>query len=85
MSQDLVQHATEVKRRHEQDLMRKANVVAVGVGFISKSGQQTDEVGIIVSVKKKLPESELQPQDVLPASIDDVPLDVIETGEIHAL
>lgn len=33
MSDQSVQRALEVKRRHGQELLRKANVVAVGVGY----------------------------------------------------
>ena len=85
MSDQSVQRAQEVKRRHEQELLRKANVVAVGVGFKTVGGVQTREVGIVVSLKKKLPLSELKPRDVIPAQIEDVPVDVVETGEIRAL
>ena len=85
MSQDTVQHATEVKRRHEKELMRKPNVVAVGVGYRTRGGKPTDEVCIIVSVKKKLPGSQLKGGDMIPSSIDGVPVDVAETGEIRAL
>ena len=85
MSQDAVQHATEVKRRHEKELMRKPNVVGVGIGFRQRGGTPTQDVCIVVSVKTKLPLSQLKPDDRLPASIEGVPIDVIETGEIRAL
>ena len=85
MSDPSVQRAVEVKGRHEQELLRKANVVAVGVGYRRRSGMQTREVCIVVSVKNKIPESELKPRDVVPARIEDVPVDVVETGEIRAL
>ena len=85
MSDEAVQRAQEVKRRHEQEILRKANVVAVGVGLSSRGGVQTKEVCIVVSVKKKVPQSKLKPQDVIPAEIENVPVDVVETGEIRAL
>ena len=84
MSQETIQRATEVKRRHEKELMRKPNVVAVGVGFRMRGGARTDEVCIVVSVKSKLPASQLKRQDVIPSAIDGVPVDVVETGEIRA-
>jgi hypothetical protein len=77
--------AVEVKRRHEQELLRKANVVAVGVGYCTRAGVQSKRVGILVSVKKKLPLASLKPQDVIPSRIDGVPVDVVETGPIRAL
>lgn len=85
MSQDAVQRATEVKRRHEKELMRKPNVVAVGIGFRQRGGAPTQEVCIVVSVKKKLHPSHLRRVDRIPPSIEGVPIDVVETGEIRAL
>ena len=85
MSDQSMQRALEVKRRHERELLRKANVVALGVGHCRRGGVATKEVCIVVSVKKKLPLSDLKPRDVIPAQIEDVPVDVVETGEIRAL
>jgi hypothetical protein len=85
MSDQSAQRALEVKRRYEQELLRKANVVAVGVGYCRRGGVQIRKVCIVVSVKNKVPLSELKPGDVIPAQIEDVPVDVVETGEIRAL
>ena len=85
MSQDAIQRAMEVKRRHEKDLMRKPNVVGVGVGFRTRGGVQSDEVCIVVSVKVKLAPSQMKPGDLIPPSMEGVPVDVVETGEITAL
>ncbi len=84
MSQDIVQHAIAVKRRYEAELLRKANVVAVGVGWRTRGGAQTDEVCLVVSVRKKLPAAQLGSGDVIPVALDGVPVDVVETGEIAA-
>ena len=84
MSEQAIQHAQEVKRRHESELMRKPNVVAVGVGFQKRGGQPTNQVSIVVSVKTKVPPAQLKPEDVIPSSIEGVPVDVVETGEIRA-
>lgn len=85
MSDRSMQRVQEVKRRHEQELLRKANAVAVGIGYCRRGGVQTRQVGIVVSVKRKVPVSELTPRDVIPAQIENVPVDVVETGEIRAL
>lgn len=84
MSEQAVKHAQDVKRRHEAELLRKANVVAVGIGFRTRGGQPTQEVCIVVSVKTKVPPAQLKRGDLLPASIDGVPIDVVETGAIRA-
>ncbi len=85
MSDQTMQRTLEVKRRHEQELLRKANVVAVGVGYCTRGGVLTKEVCIVVSVKNKVALSKLKPQDVIPAKLENVPVDVVETGAIRAL
>jgi hypothetical protein len=85
MSDQSIQRALEVKRRHEQELMRKANVVAVGIGYRTQGGQQTQEVAIVVSVKNKVSLSKLKADDRIPAAIEGVPVDVVEAGVIRAL
>ena len=85
MSEQAVQRALEVKRRHENELLGHPNVVAVGVGFRTRSGQPTDEVCIVVSVTRKQPAAQLKRGEVVPASLEGVPIDVVETGVIRAL
>ena len=85
MSEQAVQHALDVKRRHESELLGKPNVVAVGVGFRTQGGQSsTSEVCIIVSVTRKIPAADLKHHEVLPRALEGVPIDVIETGVIRA-
>jgi len=74
-----------VKERHAAELLRKANVVGVAVGYKEKGGQKTDQPSLIVMVRKKVPLSELKRQDVVPSEIDKVSTDVKEVGEIKAL
>ena len=84
MSEPAVQHALEVKRRHESELLRKPNVVAVGVGFRTRGGHSTSEVSIVVSVTQKVPAASLKRGEALPTMLEGVPVDVVETGVIHA-
>lgn len=74
-----------VKQSHESDLMSKANVVGVGVGYRQKEGKPTDQLGLIVLVERKQPPAELAPQDLIPQQIEGVPVDVQEVGQIKAL
>ena len=84
MSEQAVQHALDVKRRHEAELLRKPNVVAVGVGYRTRGGQPTSEVCIVVSVTRKVPTSDLKRSEALPQTLEDVPIDVVESGVIRA-
>lgn len=74
-----------VKDKYQTELLRKANVVGIAVGYREKAGQMTDQVALTVMVKKKLPLSQLDAKDVIPPEIEGVPTDVREVGEIRAL
>lgn len=74
--------AQAAKRAHGGELLGKANVVGVGVGYMRRGGLRTDEVGLVVLVKHKRPSIELAEKDRVPAQIDGVPVDVQEVGEI---
>lgn len=79
-----VERASAVQARYADELMRKPNVVGVGVGFTTKGGQSTGEVGLIVLVERKLPEAQLAPEAVIPAELEGVRVDVQETGGFSA-
>ena len=84
-SSEAVARVQSVKAKHERELMRKRNVVGVGVGFRERAGKRTDEVCIVVSVREKLPLDQLASQDVIPAELDGVQVDVQATGTFRAL
>ena len=84
MNEKAIQHAMEVRARYEASLMKKANVVGVGVGFRERGGHLTDEIALVVNVSRKLPATQLSPQDVIPDIIEGVPVDVRETGAMRA-
>ena len=78
------EQAREVKQRYEAQLMGLANVVGIGVGLRQKGGEFTNEIALIVMVKQKLEEGEMNPEDIVPAELDGVTIDVQQVGEIHA-
>jgi len=78
-------HIRTVKKEHEQYLLHKANTNSVGIGYKQVNGKKTDELSIVVGVRKKLPKAKLLFNDVLPLAFDDVTVDVVETGQIKAL
>ena len=77
--------AKAVRDKYQAELLRKANVVGVAVGYREKDGQMTDQVALTVMVKKKVPLSQLDAKDVVPPEIEGVIIDVKEVGEIRAL
>jgi hypothetical protein len=64
---------------HEDELLARANVVAVGVG--ERNGKEV----IKVLVEQKKPRSELKPEDVIPETIEGFETTVEEVGQIEAL
>lgn len=78
---DDYRRAQVVRRAALDSLMRKANVVGVGVGFRLRHGARTKEVVLVVMVDGKVPMDDLRAADQIPGEIDGVPVDVQETGE----
>ena len=79
-----IKRVSELKVIVERKLLRKLNVVGVGVGLRQKDDEITDEVVLVVMVSKKVPVVDLKPEDRIPQEIDDVPVDVVEVGELIA-
>jgi hypothetical protein len=83
-SQDDIERVRAIKSRHEQELLQRPNVVGVGIGFKYVNGQPTGEVVLIVNVTEKKPLAELAAEDVIPAELEGIPVDVQEVGEVRA-
>lgn len=75
----------EIKEKYTSELLRKANVVGVAIGYKERGGQKTEIPSLVVMVRKKVPLSKLKARDVVPPEIDGVVTDVREVGEIKAL
>lgn len=84
-SREQMDHVRRVKAAHERELMRKANVVGVGIGLRQRDGEQTDQPTIVVSVTRKVPRSMLDEKDRIPQQLEGVPVDVQAVGEPRAL
>jgi hypothetical protein len=76
--------AIAIKRAYEKILLAKANVVGVGVGFRFAKGQRIDTIGLVVMVTRKVPASQLRPEEVIPTELEGVPVDVQEVGPLSA-
>lgn len=64
------------------ELIKKANVVATGIGYKISDGQKTDELAIICSVDTKKSLSKLSPADQIPFQMNGITTDVVSTGPI---
>ena len=76
--------AISVKQQNLDHLIKRNNVVGVGVGFKETEGTVTDEVAVMVNVAKKVPKAQLAESDKVPRDLDGVKTDVVETGRFLA-
>lgn len=67
------------------DLLKKQNVVATGIGYKTCAGEKSSSLAIVCSVDQKLSRAQLNSDDLVPQQIDGVATDVVETGRIRAL
>ena len=81
---DVTEYAKTVQEKYNTELMTKPHVVGTAVGLAQRQGQYTDDVAVIVLVDKKVPLSELGPDEQIPTELDGVPVDVVETGPLRA-
>lgn len=72
-------------KQSRKQLLKRANVVATGVGYKVAGGEKTDTLSVICSVSEKLPFNQLRERDRVPERIDGIPTDVVATGPIRAL
>ena len=84
ISEEQMERLRTAKAKHESELMRKANVVGVGIGFRKCDGRITDEPSIVVSVTDKVHGSLLAPEDVIPCEVEGVPVDIQVVGKLQA-
>jgi hypothetical protein len=80
-----IEEIRAIKERHEKVLLKKKNVVGLGIGFKEVKGQETEQLSLVVMVRKKESLSQLDARDLVPCEIEGVPVDVKEVGEIIAL
>ena len=75
----------DLQRRHVDWLLDHPDVTAVDVNHKSVRGKQTDQLSLVVWVKKKLPESEIPEERRLPREIEGLQVDVIERNAAVSL
>lgn len=79
------QRLSEVRARHESNLLGLPNVVGVAEGIRTKLGRPTGESCLTVYVERKVPRVKLAKKDILPTKIEGIPIDVVEVGKVEPL
>lgn len=80
-----LEDARRVMKSACDNLLAKENVVAVGVGYKTTAGKQTDQLAIVCSVSTKQAKARMNEENLIPQIIDGIATDVVPTGVIRAL
>jgi hypothetical protein len=81
---DSFQETRRLLIESRRKLLTHANVVATGVGYKVTKGKRTPNLSIVCSVTKKIDLAKLAARERIPAAIDGIPTDVVETGVLRA-
>lgn len=76
---------TAILARWQDTLLKMDNVVGVGYGYKTRGGKPTSIPAIIVYVSQKVPLKQLKPHQRIPSSVEGVPTDVVEAGEMRLI
>lgn len=71
--------------KHRFSLLKRANVVGVGIGYKQIDRKYTREPALVILVDKKVPAHALNRQEAVPKQIGGLPTDVVEIGEVALL
>jgi hypothetical protein len=74
----------KARQQASPNFLARDNVVACGVGYKIKDQTLTRTLSVVVSVSQKLPPDQVHADALIPAMIQGVPTDVVETGQITA-
>ncbi len=69
---------------HRELLLAKANVVGLGTGFRRQGRHATEELCLVALVRRKVPRAGLKADDLVPPSVEGVPTDVVQVGDLRA-
>lgn len=81
MEESIFRRVAEVQVRHQEELMRKFNVVGTAVGLKDNNG---GEPAVVVLVEQKVPLAALSADDLVPRDVEGVRTDVVEVGFLQA-
>ncbi|MDE2635190.1 MAG: hypothetical protein OXI30_02395 [Chloroflexota bacterium] len=70
----------EVQAKYDDYLMSFPNVIGTGIGYRQIKRQPSEELCLVVMVSRKLAPAKLPSEAMLPDEVENVPIDVIETG-----
>ena len=78
--------AEKLVRKYYPEIKRKANVIGCDLQLRKRrrKGKIVNELCFVVFVKRKVPLAQLAVKDIIPETLEGVPVDIIETGVLKA-
>lgn len=67
-----------VMRKAHRLYGHRSSFSGADVGYVWRGEDRTDEIGVRIHVKRKIPLGEIAAEEVLPTEIDGIPIDIIE-------
>ena len=84
ISKNELAYVRHIKQRYTKMLLRKANVVGVGIGIQEPDEDDSLRAVLVVNVTHKVKRKYLDLQDIIPSYIEDVPIKVESIGRPRA-
>lgn len=75
----------KVLKKNRRKILRKKNVVGLGVGYKYRGNEETQKPALIVYVEKKLPPRGLLSRHMISPQVEGLETDVIEIGRVRML
>lgn len=73
-----------VQDKYSDSLLSCPNILGLGIGYRKRGQVPSEELCLVVLVRRKLPPEQLNGAELLPRELDGVPLEVFECGDIAA-
>ncbi len=83
MEQSVFRQVAETQMRHQEELLKKFNVVGTAVGYKDPNDDDS-EPAVVVLVEQKKPLAALSADDLVPRDIEGIRTDVVEVGFLQA-
>jgi hypothetical protein len=79
-----IREISELRKTNQSAMLKKRNVVGVGVALKETAGQKTSDLSLTVLVHEKMAKQDISDNDMIPAAIDGIPTDVVRVGKVVA-
>lgn len=79
-----IQEISELRKSNQTAMLKKRNVIGVGVALKETAGQKTSDLSLTVLVQEKMAKQEISEKDLIPDKIDGIPTDVVRVGKVVA-